>query len=174
AKMPILKRALERCTPIEAKFLVKVITGDLRIGLKEGLVEEAVAAAFERPVEAVRNANLLLGDIGQVALLAREDKLSGAALTPFRPIKFMLASPEETAGDIWNRIGQWHQSDGNPVAWIEDKYDGVRCQMHKVGRRVALHSRDLKDITTTFLDLADPVRGLNEDFVLDGEIVAMR
>ncbi|HEU5125200.1 MAG TPA: ATP-dependent DNA ligase [Verrucomicrobiae bacterium] len=186
AKRPLLIATLERCSALEGKFLVKIITGDLRIGLKEGLVEEAVASAFSKTAEEVRKTNLLLGDIGETAKLAAEGKLAGATLIPFRPIKFMLASPEETAADIWERI-QGRREDrengtddnGNardlcPTAvWIEDKYDGVRCQLHKAGGRVALYSRDLKDITNTFPELAEAARRVAGDFILDGEIVAM-
>jgi DNA ligase I, ATP-dependent (dnl1) len=133
----------------------------------------------------VRQANLLLGDIGETARLAAEGKLAGATLIPFRPIKFMLASPEETATDIWERIqdkrgerkndiDNENRRDVCPTAvWIEDKYDGVRCQLHKVDERVALYSRDLKDITNTFPELAEAARRVAEDFILDGEIVAM-
>jgi DNA ligase-1 len=175
AKTPILRECLERCTPLEAKYIVKIITGDLRIGLKEGLVEDAIAAAYAKPAEEVRQANLLLGDIGETAKLAAADKLREATLVPFRPIKFMLASPEETAAAVWERVqsGEPPESGSHPV-WIEDKYDGIRCQLHKVGKRVALYSRDLKQITATFQDLTDAVHGMERDFILDGEIVAMR
>lgn len=173
-KTPILRHGLERCTQIEAKFLVKIITGDLRIGLKEGLVEDAIAAAYAKPPEEVRQANLLLGDIGETAKLAAVDKLREAALVPFRPIKFMLASPEETAALIWERVQSTNvQGTAHPV-WLEDKYDGIRCQLHKVSKRAALYSRDLKEITQTFLELSDSVRTMESDFILDGEIVAMR
>ncbi len=198
-KLPIMKRALEKCSPLEAKFMVKILTGDHRIGLKEGLVEEAVARAFDAPPDAVRQANLLVGNIGEAALLARNNNLASATVQPFRPIKFMLASPEETAEDIWNRA----TSPGAPAEaaprkkksphlqdeaellssmqlpatntlWLEDKYDGIRCQLHKVGERVALYSRDLKDITPTFPELAASARRLIGDVILDGEIVAWR
>lgn len=178
AKTPLLRDAFERCTAEEAKYLVKIITGDLRIGLKEGLVEEAIASAFSCPVEQVRQANLLLGDLGETARLAAEGRLTEAALVPFRPIKFMLASPEETAADVWQRVTGSKAVAGDleapPSVWLEDKYDGIRCQLHKVGRRVALYSRDLKEITRTFLDVADGVQKHSADFVLDGEILAMR
>src|SRR2546426_1517604 len=104
AKRPLLVRGIEHCSALEAKFLVKILTGDLRIGLKEGLVEEAIAAAFEVQANAVRQANLLLGNIGETARLAKENKLATACVTPFRPIKFMLASPAETAAAIWERV----------------------------------------------------------------------
>jgi DNA ligase-1 len=172
-KTPILTRALACCTPLEAKYLVKIMTGDLRIGLKEGLVEDAIALAFGRQADEVRNANLLLGDIGQTAWLAREARLRTAALTPFRPVKFMLASPEPTAQAIWERICPGADSP-RCAARLEDKYDGIRCQLHKAGARVALYSRDLKDITAMFIELADACRSFQSEFVLDGEIVAMR
>ena len=173
AKAPLLVAALEACTPIEAKYLVKIITGDLRIGLKEGLVEEAIAVAFGKSADAVRHANMLMGDLGETARLACENNLEEANLTPFRPVKLMLASPEETAAGVWERM---HEADGAEVGpvWLEDKYDGVRCQLHKAGGRISLYSRDLKDITATFREVADKFRAVAQDFILDGELLAMR
>lgn len=172
-KFPLLKALLFRCSAAEAKFVIKILTGDLRIGLKEGLVEDAIARAFNVTGEEVRKANLLLGNIGATAALAKSQTLASATLTPFQPIKFMLASPEETAGDLWNRVCSW-SADSPLTVLIEDKYDGIRCQLHKVGQRVALYSRDLKDITSTFHDLETAARSLDADAILDGEIVAMR
>lgn len=166
-KRPLLTLAFKRCLAVEAKFLVKIVTSDLRIGLKEGLVEEGVARAFDAPADEIRAANLLLGNIGQTAALAMEGRLKDASIEPFRAVKVMLASPEETATAIFERLG--HQQ-----LWIEDKYDGIRCQLHKVGSRVALYSRDLKDVTDTFHDVADAARHLPADVMLDGEILAMR
>ncbi len=199
AKLPLLVKVFRKCSPLEVKFLVKIITSDLRIGLKEGLVEDAVAKAFNVPADEVRSANLLLGNIGETARLASEKRLADASIQPFRPIKFMLASPEETAADIWERLvgaeagekvrkSESEQKSGNddshpptfspahfrPTVWLEDKYDGVRCQLHKVGSRVALYSRDLKDITATFHDVAEAAGQFAADAILDGEILAMR
>lgn len=189
-KLPLLSRALQQCTALEGKYLVKILTGDLRIGLKEGLVEEGVARAFATPLAEVKNTNLILGSVGETAVLAKLGKLPSATLVPFRPLKYMLASPEPTASDIWQRVLSWRSASDPvqlpqsplplgplpalPVIWVEDKYDGIRGQLHKVGRRVALYSRDLKEITTTFLDVADLFRNHPQDFVLDGELVAMR
>ncbi len=206
AKTELFGEALERCSAPEAKYLVKILTGDLRIGLKEGLVEEAVAVAFSQTPEALRQANLLLGDMGETAKLAAENRLSHASMVPFQPVKFMLASPEQTATDIWERVQSRLTSrntsscDGQPptasadgragppsvgepapvrkrrevTVWLEDKYDGIRCQLHKLGSRVALYSRDLKEMAGTFPDIADGMRRLQSDFIMDGEIVAMR
>jgi DNA ligase-1 len=188
-KLPLLADAMDKCSPLEAKFLVKILTGDLRIGLKEGLVEEAIAQAFSASLDEVKTANLLLGHVGETAALARAGQLSAVTLIPFRPVKYMLASPEPTAADIWQRVLEW--IDGGkarkesatlglqvpvapPSVWIEDKYDGIRAQMHKVGDTVSIYSRDLKEITGAFQEMADAARKLPEDFIVDGEIVAMR
>jgi DNA ligase-1 len=188
-KQPLLAAAIEQCSPLEGKYLVKVLTGDLRIGLKEGLVEDAVAQAFKVSLDEVKQANLLLGHIGETAVLARAGQLGAVTLIPFRPVKYMLASPEPTAADIWQRVIEWHDGGKGraesatlglklavaaPSVWIEDKYDGIRAQMHKVGDVVSIYSRDLKEITATFQEIADAARKLPEDFILDGEIVAMR
>ena len=200
-KLPVLTQAIRKCTCVEGKFLVKILTGELRIGLKEGLVEEAIARAFDVSIEEVRTANLILGNIGESAQLAKRRELQTATVSPFRPVKFMLASPEQTAeavlkrADGWKRQGHDRQvkietgsqfaqaqtdasvrteEKGEPRIWIEDKYDGIRCQLHKVGTRVALYSRDLKEITSTFLELVDSTRTVESDFIVDGEILAMR
>jgi DNA ligase-1 len=179
SKTPLLTRVLERCTTLEAKYLVKTITGDLRIGLKEGLVEDALAAAFEQTAATVRQAGLLLGDIGETAVLASENRLREAKVVPFRPIKFMLASPEPSAAAVCQRL-QSSEPAGSlpgekcPRLWLEDKYDGIRCQMHKVGARVALYSRDMKDVTATFPELTAAAQLVRGDFILDAEIIAGR
>jgi DNA ligase-1 len=186
-KLGLLEATLARCPALEAKYLVKIVTGDLRIGLKEGLVEEAIAAAFQIAPDEIRRANLLLGHIGETAILAKEKSLDQVGLEPFRPVKFMLASPEATAQELWDRLQMGEPSPRpalnelptaptsavHPV-WLEDKYDGIRCQLHKVGSRVELYSRDLKEISATFPEIADAVRRLPTDIVIDGEILAMR
>src|SRR5690606_22409894 len=107
-----------RLSALETKFVVKIITGDLRIGLKEGLVEEGIAAATGRTLEAVREANLLCGDLGLVDRAAMADTLKEIELRPFHPLQFMLASPEPTADAIMARLSL-------PI-WLEEKYDGIR------------------------------------------------
>ena len=163
-KKTLLQARLARLDPVAAKFLLKIITGDLRIGLKEGLVEEALAAAFARPSEAIREANMLSGDLGATARAAREDTLEKLELRTFNPIHFMLASPEPTAEAIVERLG-------DPI-WVEEKYDGIRCQVHKEGARVEFYSRELRRITGQFPDLAARVKEIPADFIADGELLA--
>jgi ATP-dependent DNA ligase len=165
-KAALLGALLARCDPLTAKYVVKVLGGELRIGLREGLVEAAIARAFDRPLEAVKWAGMLAGDIGATAQLARDDRLDDAALALFHPIKFMLASPAEDADEIIARLGA-------PV-WVEDKYDGIRAQLHKSGRDVRLYSRDLHDVSGQFPEIVDSAIDLPWDGILDGEILAYK
>src|ERR1044072_886278 len=92
-KTALLTTILHRATPLEAKYLVKLLAGDLRIGLREGLVEDAIARVFGRSLEDVAYANMLLGDIGETATRARVGALRHINMRLFHPIKFLLASP---------------------------------------------------------------------------------
>ncbi|MEM7699494.1 MAG: ATP-dependent DNA ligase, partial [Verrucomicrobiota bacterium] len=167
-KIRLLRESLAQFSPAEGSRLIGILTGDLRIGLKEGLLEEAIADAFERPVAALREAHMLTGDLGLTADLARRDALDEAAVTWFTPLKVMLASPEETAEDIVARLAGNDQD----AIWCEDKFDGIRAQLHRQGDRVEIYSRDLRAITGEFEELVEPARDLGHDVILDGEIIA--
>jgi DNA ligase-1 len=106
------------------------------------------------------------GDVGALATLAREGHLAEASLAIFHPIKFMLASPAEDAAEILRRLG--------PEVWVEDKYDGIRAQLHKIGREVRLYSRDLHDVSGQFPEVVSAAAELPWDGILDGEILAYR
>jgi DNA ligase-1 len=166
AKAKLLHDLLERADPPTAKAIVKVLSGELRIGLREGLVEAAIARAFDRPIEEVKWAGMLTGDMGRLAELARDDQLGEAELALFHPLKFMLASPAEDAHEIMARLG--------PEVWVEDKYDGIRAQLHKRGSDVRLYSRDLHDISGQFPEVVEAARPLDWTGVIDGEILAFK
>lgn len=166
AKGAIFSELLARCDPLTAKYVVKILSGDLRIGLREGLLEAAIATAFERPLDAVKRAGMLTGDVGVTARLAAEDRLATASLRLFHPLKFMLASPAEDATEIIGRLG--------PTVWVEDKYDGIRAQLHRTGAAVRLFSRDLHDISGQFPEVVEGAAGLDWDGILDGELLAYR
>jgi len=165
-KAALFAELIARASPLTAKYLVKVLTGELRIGGREGLLEAAIARAFDRPLDEVKWAGMLNGDIGRTAALARDDRLADSALALFHPLKFMLASPAEDATEIMTRLG--------PTVWVEDKYDGIRCQLHRSGDEVRLYSRDLHDITGQFPEVVDGARDLDWAGILDGEILAWR
>ena len=166
AKGAILRDLFARSDPLTAKYIVKVLAGELRIGLREGLVEAAIARAYDRPLDEVKWAGMLTGDVGQLAILARENRLGDASLAVFHPIKFMLASPAEDAAEILRRLG--------PEVWVEDKYDGIRAQLHKQERDVRLFSRDLHDVSSQFPEVVDAAVPLDWNGILDGELLAYR
>jgi DNA ligase-1 len=165
AKQALLEHTLQRLSALEAKYFIKIATGELRIGLKESLVEEAIAKAFDQTLPAVQRANMLLGDITEVLRLAAANQFSSVSLQLFRPISVMLASPAETAADL---VAAFPNG-----ALVEDKFDGIRAQVHKRDSQVEIYSRTL-DRVTEFPELLDPVRGITGDFILDGEIIGWR
>jgi DNA ligase-1 len=165
AKQALLEHTLQRLTALEAKYFIKIATGELRIGLKESLVEEAIAKAFDQTLAAVQRANMLLGDITDVLKRAVANQLSSVSLQLFRPISVMLASPAETPADL---VAAFPNG-----ALVEDKFDGIRAQVHKRGSQVEIYSRTL-DRVTEFPELFDPIRNLPGDFILDGEIIGWR
>jgi DNA ligase-1 len=163
AKSSVLKTLLARATALEAKYILKIITGDLRIGLKESLVEEAIAKTYDEPLARVQRANMLLGDIAATLQLAAEHRLDQANMRMFHPIGFMLASPAETCEEAFQYFEH---------AQVDDKYDGIRAQAHCSGGQVRLFSRTLDDITSSFPDLVGPLAELPDNVILDGEILA--
>jgi len=162
-KMELLKTLFEPMSAGEVKYAIKIITGDLRIGLKESLVEEAIAKAFDRPLDVVRRANMLTGDIGETLQAAAGDKLNSIGLRLFHPIGFMLATPVETAEEILR--------DGSGAVLVEEKYDGIRAQVHKSARRAKVFSRTLDEVVE-FPELDASFAALPGEVIVDGEILA--
>lgn len=163
----LCERILRACTDAtEATYAIKIMTGDLRIGLREGLVADAIAAAFECDAHEVRRAVMAAGDIGAVAIAAREGKLADLRVAYGSPIGFMLATPMLYGSDYKElRTGTW---------LAEEKFDGIRAQAHKTGDRVKLFSRTLNDVTRSYPEVAAALQALPGDFMLDGELVATR
>jgi DNA ligase-1 len=209
AKSAQLVDLLRSLSPLEAKYLIKLITGDMRTGVKQSLVEEAIAAATDRDVAAVRHAGMLLGDLAQVVDLARQDALSTARFQLFHPLGFMLATPAANAEEAYARFaasvgeefaatsargiaisaeqeGLAEQSaSARPLqtsvraessAQIEDKYDGMRAQVHcgdpQQPGRVRIFSRTREDVTASFPELAEWFSAVKTPAILDGEILA--
>lgn len=165
ARRSIVRDTLKLLGADEARYFAKLLGGELRIGLKEAQVEEAVAKAFGRPIAAVRHANLLRGDIGEVAVLARDDALGGVKLALFHPLGFMLAQPLATPEEIVAAMP-------SPFV-VEDKYDGIRAQAHVDADSVRLYSRTLDEITHGYPEVVTALRGLGTGLVLDGELLAV-
>ena len=208
-RQALLHGLLERATPLEAKYLIKLMLGDMRIGVKQAQVEEAIAVATERPLPEVRRAVMLLGDLGEVVRLAEADRLSEARMQLFHPLGFMLASPVATVAEAVlaaradalprvSPVAPDGRCDGEPLvsdateeagaaaetrippalteAFVEDKYDGIRCQLHcgdpEQPGRVALFSRTREDMTHSFPELIEAFATVAETLILDGEVLA--
>jgi DNA ligase 1 len=178
AKTHMLQSRLANLSALEGQYAIKILSGDLRIGLREGLVEEAIARAFGAALDEVKQANMLLGDIGATAVLALEKKLHRAELSIFRPIKCMLATPEPTAEAVWARFvtdagaGRPPESATPATVFVEDKFDGVRAQLHRSAQRAEIFSRDLRRITDQFPELAQQAQKFEHELIADGEIIA--
>jgi DNA ligase-1 len=161
-----MARLFARASADEARYIGRIASREMRIGLREGLLEEAIAVAFDRPVADVRRALMLVGEPGEAAALARDDALGSAALHLGRPIRSMLATPVADSGEVMRRVGE--------EAWIEDKYDGIRAQLHLDTEGPRLFSRDLNDVTVSFPEVAAAAGALDHRFVIDGELVPYR
>src|SRR5215211_4983921 len=177
-KKNILKGLLIACSPLESKYLIKIITGEMRIGSVESLMEVAISRAFDKELKLIREAMLISGDISQVAVLAKKNLLHNAIMKPFVPVSFMLADVMFSAEEIINYY--------NKPLICEYKYDGIRLQMHKFDNKVRLFSRNLVDITYAFPELVkaatESTIGTTDttihnqvvDFILDGELIAFK
>jgi DNA ligase 1 len=176
-KKKILKGILIDSSPLEAKYLIKIINGEMRIGLTEGLVEIAISKVFRQDLKQVRDAMLVLGDISQLVLLAKRNLLHTALIKPLTPMSYMLADVMFTAEEIID----YYQK---PLI-CEFKYDGIRAQMHKFGQQIRLFSRKLSDVTNAFPELVNaaadvrlssqPLQALSDiDFIIDGEVIAFQ
>lgn len=160
-KQEILKEAWSQLTPLEVKYFLRIMgRGSLRIGFETKSIISAIAKAFGQKVKDVRYVHMITGSIGKTAVLAKQDRLDEASFKLFHPLSFMLASPiESRAVDDYSEY------------LAEEKFDGMRCQLHVSGNRVKIFSRDLNDITRSFPEIvaAFSQKELPE-LVLDGEI----
>src|SRR5437899_5591272 len=163
-KRELLRALLKRASAEEARYLVKIVSGETRIGLREGLLEDSIARAFGREREAVGRAHMLTGDIGETALRARRGTLTEPTLAHFSPIGMMLATPVLELAEVGQRFP--------PPYVVEDKYDGIRAQVHKAGDKVELYSRTFDRITNRYPELVPPLLAIPGTYVIDGEVLA--
>jgi DNA ligase-1 len=165
AKSALLADAFRRMDDRAIRAFVKAMLGEARVGVQEQTLEDAVAHATGEAIEAVRAANRHRADLGAVALDARHGRLEPARFAYFTPVDPMLAQAAADAADAVRRLGA-------PL-WVEDKYDGVRCQLHKVDGNVRLFSRDRRDLTAQFPDVVAAFAVGSGRYALDGEILGM-
>ncbi|MGJ8724831.1 MAG: ATP-dependent DNA ligase [Roseibacillus sp.] len=165
-KTALLADLFRTLSPLESEFLVRLLTGDLRAGLKTALLEDAIAQAFNANPAAVRKAHMLLGDLALTTQLAKENKLEEAKLQVHTPLAPMLASPEPDAEAIFNRL-----STAFPIH-LEPKHDGIRAQLHHSPEGTSLFSRDLRDLSDEFPEIITAAQSLPSSCILDGELIA--
>jgi len=165
-KRGVVKSLMLRATPLEGKYLVKVLTGEMRTGMVSGLLEEAIASAFGLSKEESARAHMILGDVGVLAREAALGDIGKVRIQPFRPVNFMLAEPMATAREIADHYQK--------LVYAECKYDGVRAQVHKSGGTVRVYSRRLEEITSSFPEVVGGVENAKGEFIVDGEIVPFK
>ena len=208
-RLALVEGLLRRAGPLEVKYLLKLMLGDMRIGVKQSLVEEAIAVAASVEVAGVRNAVMLEADLARAVRRAFTGTLGEARMRLFHPLGFMLASPVETPEEAMERfsgkvvasatakttagpstraariaqdddfVGSDEEAKGVATeqieAFLEDKYDGMRAQLHcgdavQAGR-VAIYSRNKEDVTESFPELAEAFANVSEPLIFDGEIL---
>ncbi|MFU8861934.1 MAG: ATP-dependent DNA ligase [Cyclonatronaceae bacterium] len=165
AKQELLQEIWTRLSPLEVKYFIRILgQGSLRIGFEARSILSAVASAFGADPEQVRFVHMITGSLGQTAVLARDGRLDEAGFRLFHPLSFMLATPADSAS-----------IENLPDYIAEEKFDGMRCQVHIEGDRAGLYSRDLNDVSASFPEV---IRFFNDRkmpaTVLDGELCVFR
>jgi len=168
-KTRLIETLFSRADPTEAKYLVKILIGEMRTGFHEGLMEQAIAKVLDLPLKTVQHANMALGDIGEVAVQARTNKedLSKLGFRVFRPVKLMLAQIADNVDQALN------EHDGETA--FEYKYDGARVQIHKRGDDVKIFSRRLTDVTASLPEIVETVKAnvAANEAIVEGEVIAV-
>jgi len=192
-RFALVEGLLQRATALEAKYLLKLMLGDMRIGVKQSLIEEAIAVAAGVDVAGVRHAVMLEADLAGAVERAFAGTLGEARMRLFHPLGFMLASPVETPEEAVERFTDKPKKivaapdeqqilrdaqDDKSVgvhAFLEDKYDGMRAQVHcgdpSQPGRVAIYSRNRDEITESFPEIAEAFAGVTEPLIVDGELL---
>ena len=169
-KERLLETVLSAANPLEAKYIVKILIGEMRTGFYEGMMEQSVAKAFNIPLDVVQRAGMLTGDVAEVAALAKtkgKDGVLNLQFQVFRPIKPMMAQMAEDVNEALKEHG------GETA--LEYKLDGARIQIHKFGDDVKVFSRRLTDVTDSLPEVVQLVSGQvrARESILEGEVIAI-
>ncbi|MDG6258032.1 MAG: ATP-dependent DNA ligase [Methanomicrobiaceae archaeon] len=166
-KLKVIRKLFADAQPIEGRYIARLLLGELRIGMGEGNMRDAIARAYQVEAALVEHAHQLTNDLGEVALLAKNgpDALRTVFIEPFRPVKMMLAQ-QGTIEDM--------MKNGGEVA-AEFKYDGSRFQFHKKGDESRIYSRKLEEVTNALPDIVQHLsQATDHDVIFDGEVLAVR
>jgi len=166
-KVDTLFGLFNRADSRSARYLARLVLSEMRIGVGEGTVRDAIAEAFDVPVAAVERALQVENDCGAVAVRARDDGVDGLAAAELdvgRPVSAMLAQ----AGTAVDALDSW-----DSVA-VETKFDGARVQIHHDPTgETRVFSRNLEDVTDALPEIVEFVADLSVPVILDGEALAV-
>ncbi|MFH0966406.1 MAG: ATP-dependent DNA ligase, partial [Methanobacteriota archaeon] len=161
-----IQRLFSSASPLEGHYITGILLEDMRIGVGEGNIRDAIAKAFGVDVSLVDFAQQVQNDMGAVAVLARngEEALRGVRMQIFHPVRMMLAR-QGTISQVLSEVGS--------IA-VEFKYDGARFQFHKQGGAARMYSRRLEDVTDALPDVVSMLLGATDhDLIIDGEVIAI-
>jgi DNA ligase-1 len=169
-KERLIEALISAASPLEAKYLVKIFIGEMRTGFHEGLMEQAVSKAFQIPLKEVQKASMTLGDIGEVASIAKKEgkeSLLKVGFKVFRPVRLMLA---QMANDVAEAL---KEHEGKTA--LEYKLDGARIQIHKLGDEVRIFSRRLTDVTPSLPEIVEKIKEnvMVKEAIFEGEVIAV-
>lgn len=165
-KIKNLQYLFSQASPLEAQYIARLAIEDLRIGVGEGGVRDAIARAFGRSADEVERGYNITNDMGVVAVSAKKGKLSELDVAINHPIKMMLAQLSEGIPAAFQELG---------TAAIEWKFDGARVQIHKDGAKVRIFSRRLENVTASLPEITKAIlKDVHaKSAILDGEAVAI-
>lgn len=166
-KLEILREVLASSSPTEAKYITRTVVEELRVGVGEGTIKDAISQAFHVPKEAVERAHMLTNDLGIVARVAKEEGIEGLkklTLKPGKPVKPMLAQLSPNYITSIQELG-W--------ALCETKYDGIRVQIHRKGDEINIFTRRLENISLAVPEIIEYIKDAIKpaDFIVEGEII---
>src|SRR5574344_1793748 len=169
-KISIILELLSSASGTEAKYITRTITEELRIGVGEGIIRDAISEAFDINKSITERAYMLTNDLGLVAEVGKnqgENGLKKLSLTPGKPVKPMLAQLSPNIDESILEMGE---------ALCETKYDGIRMQVHKNGDNITIFTRRLENITKAIPEIVNEIRDAfpNENFIAEGEVIATR
>jgi len=169
-KIDILLGLLSSASPLEAKYITRTVIEELRVGVGEGTIKDAISQAFGIPKEVIERSHMLTNDLGLVAAVSRvegEEGLKKLSLEPGKPVKPMLAQLSPGIEETVKEMG-W--------AICETKYDGIRVQIHRKGEEIEIYTRRLENISKALPEIVSYIRESlpPRDFIVEGEIIVTR
>ncbi|MDP1553802.1 MAG: ATP-dependent DNA ligase [Methanobacteriaceae archaeon] len=169
-KMSIIRELLSLSSPMEAKYITRTVLEELRVGVGEGTIRDAISVAFGVDKEILDRAHMLTNDLGwvaQVTLEEGEEGLKKISLKPGKPVKPMLAQLAKGIKESVTEMGR---------VFCETKYDGIRVQIHRKGQEVMVFTRRLENISNAVPDVIEYIEKSlpHQDFIVEGEIIVTK